>query len=418
MLITINITVEAQNTINTLTVDKITYEQYLAGNWKGLIQTGKVALKHDIDFYYLQIRMGIAYYNLKKYRLAVKYLAKARKADRKNDLLNEYLYYAYLNSGRVMDAEKLKEDFYLPLKRKLHIDHDPTFDALTFDVRFENNEDYHAKVDSTDFLTQSVRKGYSYFSLGAEHLSGANKIYYNYGRIKKEVDLYYTDSLESGFFEQKYDAAQTIQNQFYFSYSNQIKYGLNFTSAFNWIYVTTRYDSLFYKTNAHYVAAFFSLYKDFTHFKGGTYVSIANLEKYLQIQPGIDLTWYPLANTNLYFMLNTGYQYENIDTLHQNRFILKSGIGFRVKNVYLEPSYTYGDIKNYIEGSGFIINNDNDVIKDRFELLTYGFFLKGKLNLFFKYQHYNKKNTYWINEIEKNITYKNNTYTMGITWRF
>jgi len=390
---------------------------FLKSNWKELVNTGKSFIKNGIEFYYLDVRLGIAYYNLNKYRKAVKYFEKAYKADKNNDLVKEYLYYSYIFSGREPDAEKLKKTFTDEFLKNINLNKTPFITAITLDSRIENNKDYLIKPDTGNLLTQAVRTKYSYFSAGLEQIFGQTRLYYNYGRIQKNNNLYYVDSAENIGFYQEFINQKVIQNQLYFNFSNQIKYGLNISVAVNWLHLTSKLDSLNIKDNYNNFVGAFSITKDFTNFKTGLYSSFSNLSNNIQIQPGITLTWYPLSSTNLYLYFNGSYKAEKADGNWGGNFILIPGLGFGLHNFYIEPSYTFGDIKNFTEANGLIINNDNDVISDRLDILTYGYLFKGKLNIFFKYQHYNKTNRYWINETENSITYKNNTYTFGIKWR-
>ena len=72
----------AQEKMSAPSVDNISYEQYLKKDWEALIKTGKKSLKYDVDFYYLQVRMGIAYYELKRYPKAVKYFENANSQNK------------------------------------------------------------------------------------------------------------------------------------------------------------------------------------------------------------------------------------------------------------------------------------------------------------------------------------------------
>ena len=94
-LLIFSISITAQKEISHTEIDKKTYSQYIQSNWKELIKTGKLSLKNEVDFYYLQVRMGIAYYELKKYRKAIPYLERSRKLSVDNELSAEYLYYSY-----------------------------------------------------------------------------------------------------------------------------------------------------------------------------------------------------------------------------------------------------------------------------------------------------------------------------------
>lgn len=42
--------------------NKASYELYTQKKWDELIIVGKEALKNNFDFYYLRVRLGIAYY--------------------------------------------------------------------------------------------------------------------------------------------------------------------------------------------------------------------------------------------------------------------------------------------------------------------------------------------------------------------
>ncbi len=47
-------------------VDSITYTLYLKQDWKPIIALGKQSRAEGIDFYYLKVRMGIAYFKENK----------------------------------------------------------------------------------------------------------------------------------------------------------------------------------------------------------------------------------------------------------------------------------------------------------------------------------------------------------------
>src|SRR4051812_35293694 len=66
----ISSTVCAQAVLNFQTVEDSSYALYLKKDWKGLEQFGKQAIKSKIDYFYLRERIGIAYYEQKKYQLA------------------------------------------------------------------------------------------------------------------------------------------------------------------------------------------------------------------------------------------------------------------------------------------------------------------------------------------------------------
>ena len=62
---------------NFKTVDSLSYDLYEKGEWKALIRFGKNAINQGFDYYYLRMRIGIAYYESEKYLLALEHFRKS-----------------------------------------------------------------------------------------------------------------------------------------------------------------------------------------------------------------------------------------------------------------------------------------------------------------------------------------------------
>ena len=60
----------AQDTLSAASVEQKTYQLYLDKNWNELITYGNKAIEKGYDYFYLQLRVGIAYYEKKNYRIA------------------------------------------------------------------------------------------------------------------------------------------------------------------------------------------------------------------------------------------------------------------------------------------------------------------------------------------------------------
>jgi hypothetical protein len=76
-------------------VESTSYALYSNAQWKELVELGG---KVDFDYYYFNIRMGIAQYHLKNYYSAEKYLIKAI-ANQKTDFALKHLFWNYINLG-------------------------------------------------------------------------------------------------------------------------------------------------------------------------------------------------------------------------------------------------------------------------------------------------------------------------------
>ena len=85
-------------------VDSSMYHASISENWDEVIRVGKEALHHDVDYFYLRMRMGIAYFNKQHYRNSAEQMEKALEFSPEDPLVKEYLYYALIYSGQDDEA--------------------------------------------------------------------------------------------------------------------------------------------------------------------------------------------------------------------------------------------------------------------------------------------------------------------------
>ena len=109
----------AQDTLNSAIVEQKSYQLYLDKNWGELIKYGNIAVDKGYDYFYLQMRIGIAFYEKKNYYLAEVHFRKALKYSSSDDLALEYLYYCYVYTGRMEEARKFSKIFGSPLAEKI-----------------------------------------------------------------------------------------------------------------------------------------------------------------------------------------------------------------------------------------------------------------------------------------------------------
>jgi hypothetical protein len=110
LLAFVQLSVFSQEALNFQQIDSLTYNAYLQKDWKTVTKIGKQALKNDIDYYYLRMRLGIAHFEQKKYGKAVKDFEKAIGYNTTDTLAIEYLYYSYKYLGDdIMAVRTLNE---------------------------------------------------------------------------------------------------------------------------------------------------------------------------------------------------------------------------------------------------------------------------------------------------------------------
>ena len=85
-------------------IDSTSYSQFISHDWQALKKTTRLAFHNKIDYYYLRMRAGIAFYETGNYRIAEKNFLKALEFNNLDTLAYEYLYYSLLFAGKDREA--------------------------------------------------------------------------------------------------------------------------------------------------------------------------------------------------------------------------------------------------------------------------------------------------------------------------
>ena len=420
----------SQEVINTQSVDEQTYSLYLNKQWKKLINAGKLAEENNIDFYYLQYRMGIAYYELKNYRKAISFFEKVVKQTPEDKTALEYLYYSYLLSGRKDDARILSLKFNSEMRERLNLcDNELIVNGIGFEYKKYLFEDFTILTELTDELEQKVRKDLNYFNLSFMHYS------------QKKFKLFHAFSYLFGnnhVFDPEYDAYECDETVKQFQYYLAGNWNLNKGSSLKigFHYLNTKLQALNPDTQSgngnSSINDYYLYYKKFNSFVGFAKYSksisnfnfkitssISNLNAELQLLPLIGVDYYPFGNTNFYLGTEIAYQIAPQAENYDPGFIFKQKIGIRLfKTMWLEPFMQYGAVSNLVDEDAFVIYNNPDVIN-----YWYG----GKLNvnlhksgisIYLIYQQYSNTNYYKLNQAESGIDYNSSTFLGGLKWSF
>jgi hypothetical protein len=161
----------------------------------------------------------------------------------------------------------------------------------------------------------------------------------------------------------------------------------------------------------------FAINKSFGHFNTSFFCSLSNLNRRSQKQLGVSATWFPLGNLNLYLNASfTGCKQTSTNTLVKSLLVGKK----LFEKVWMEGSFTMGDMNNFTERNGFIVNNNPDIVKYRFILtpiLTFKHF-----DIIMHYQYQEKQGSYFFKNgsgamTEKTFNYQNQLISGGIKWK-
>ncbi len=85
-------------------VDSTSFAMYNSQQWEQLTVFGEQAINEGYDYYYLNLRTGIAYFNLKEYNKSLLYIYKSLENNSLSQIAKEYLFWNhyYLNNEEEM----------------------------------------------------------------------------------------------------------------------------------------------------------------------------------------------------------------------------------------------------------------------------------------------------------------------------
>ena len=428
---------KTQSFDNYKTIDSLTYKFYEEQNWGELIYIGEKAIKNNIDYFYLRMRIGIAYYEKQKYRKARVHFEKAIAFNSTDDIANEYLYYSYLYSGMKAEANVLTKKFSPKLKEKLKLDKSKLIDEIYFeggptlgknpiqDPVGNNNGNPNGNIDNhfllrEDELTNKV----AYFALGLRH------------SITKSISVFHSVSaIDIGKTQNLFVYAGKVvndyhifQRQYYFNANFYLGKSFTIKPAFHFINVN--YDKLSYSfdsnqklflkqesTSQNDYAASITLSKSISIFNLDFNAVMAHLNNSLQKQANITATAFPLNNSNFY--MNTSITIRKSDSI---RFVSEFLTGGKIADkLWLEGFITFGRLYNYVEKNAYIVYNINDAILSR-KGISLKYILNKNLEFALYYQYLVKENlrvlviSDKITRIQPTQNFINHTIIGGIKW--
>lgn len=431
LLISILFSVSAQQKWNYLEVDKKSYELFQQQKWAELIDFASQSREHGIDYFYLQARTGIAYYNLKKYRKSTEWFLKAWKNDQSFEWLQEYLYYSLIYGGRSNEASKIAVGFTKMLKQKIGFQYmkplrvavetgysfNPDFDAL-------NNSSFYDQLDVGDNYGEAYfLKNYTFQSLDYSHqIAPGITLSHNLTHIgvNREEQVYWGSR----------NSFPIKINQFQYFVSPNFVFGKKFyvSPSINVIWGNTElvlgdYDpNTFYVKNIKYSDFVFSTaaWAHFSNFSTGAEINLANIYNSSFTQLSTWVTVYPLSNTNLYFTPRVYFKSDSENGFGYNAVGISGGA--QLGPVHFYGQYLKGDLNNFIESAGYVVANFPG--KSNRKYMGSLYFPMGKKYQFVlrymnqdvieKYQVYT--NAVPSNSVEYN--YIKHTLTAGISWNF
>jgi len=438
-------TANASDKLDFTKADQLTYRLYQEKKWDSLIIIGKQALSQDIDYYYLRIRLGIAYFEKGRFITAINHLSTALKFNTNDPVALEYLYFCYLNSNRQAEANHLISamphemttwlKIKTPLIEEIGVEGGATLTPTTSSKGKQNQgvkpiyseqdrygDSYYGHAGLTlnlwnkaslniayNYLNFSKTKSFAWSWIDDQMVSRADCTwgYYNHYRfdtLQLDTVFNYRINQNEAFLEARIilpgrfriipsfhllhvrypDIQAHYRSQ---TVTDTLYYVTARDTAYTFpfqrsVYSLTQNDTSFY----NYVAGI-TITKDFSVFTLGLSGSWSNLNGKNQVQTGLWLTYYPLGNLDLYGNTTiTGFFQEN-----ESRILLNQAIGVKITPwLWGEGNLLYGNYTNANIYNGAVVFNNSDKINYRLGANLI-FILSKHFRFSLTYQYYRKE---------------------------
>jgi len=432
-------TVSAQDDADFRQVDIRTYQYYMAEQWDSLIRLGEPAIKNGVDYYYLRMRLGIARYENRNYIKSIRHFRQALEFNSGDPVALEYLYYAYLLSGKSRQAQLLTGRFSEKLKNKTGIKPKPVekIDVNIFysksgsDDIVQNSSEYFP----TDLIGyQVVTKYYSNFNCFFEHYLGSRfSLQHSYTFLNKENFNY----LNNGINIIKNPGISVKQHQYYIAFNTAFAGGWNLT-PFTHI-VRTSYPLLTSITQGGPGRPPSTQYtgQDETSLLAGLmltksvgpvdlrlYGHGSGLNKKKQAQGAGGFTWFPFGNLDLYIGSDLVVLSHLNDSARETKPVVNGMIGLSLAGkIWFEFSLAAGEMHNYAERNGYLVFNSTDYLEQKYDV-NISVPVTEKGSLIYAGARFSVHASYLTSIIEpeltklNKLTYNSLSFYGGVSWKF
>ncbi|HEY5535740.1 MAG TPA: hypothetical protein VIL99_12515 [Ignavibacteria bacterium] len=418
LIVPLSLTAQIKSDIKK--IDEKTYNLYMSEKWDELTEAVDDAINNGVDFYYLRMRAGIAYYQAKNYMSAIPHFEKALYFIPSDSLANEYLYYSYLFSGRESDSRVLASKFTNKLRNKLKITKPNFFNGFYTEAGYTLNSDYsNLKNKSRPLPTYptseyTLTKNQTYFNLSLNHLIGDRiHIFQGYNNISIN-NVKFVNDLNFGTSE---FPLKTNQNEYFINSVFNLGKGIEMTTAFhilnvNYEYILPEPPPVITKGSEtlNDFVTLLSLTKYTGKFKLGSINTFSNLNRATQFQNTFEIIFFPSGNLDIYTVsdfIMFSQKYWGDVFISKGIFDQKVGIKIAEK-LWVEANYTFGSITNFNEANTFVVFNNTDKITNRFGVNLI-LPLNMNIELSLRYQLYNQEFT-TINHTSTDFNFKSTNY--------
>lgn len=417
--------------------DSLTYSLYNEKRWDDLIAAGNSSIRTGLDYYYLRMRIGIAYYENKNYVRSAKHFRKALDFNVDDQVALEYLFYSYYFSGHSSQAQSLLPLFYKQNRERIIKESRLKKNHLTIESFYSDAGTQNIITDPGSYFIDSEpgsQIASLYFinnAIYAFHTIRNNFSYFHsFSNLVKDNYLHYFDGTSSV----NLSPQRVIQNQYYGSFSIHSKTGWVISPSFH--FFTAGYPLLYFttngmnknagtynvRTNGYFAGAALSKNLGYIICRAESGYSYINLKK--QVQGSASLLVYPLGNADIYLGAKLSVGKELVGNMSDLKIVGGFTAGFSIAHkVWFEFSGLKGDMNNFIEDNGLYIYNSSDKLENKYTgrviipINKNGFrvFAGGGIS---SYSSELIPEDGIISNSANKLNYNSNNFTGGISWDF
>lgn len=426
-----------QQPMNFRYADSLTYSQYTEGNWNGLIRTGREAIRSGHDYYYMRMRMGIAFFENKNYALAQHHFRKALGFSENDQIAQEYIFYSSLLSGRTFQAWAKTSSFFPQNRDRIVREsrikrNNLTIESFVSDANtgmiIEDPGSWFANPEPGSQIATSL---FLNNSVSMSHMAGRNISYYHvYTNMIKENYLHYYD----GTYYTHLYPQRVIQNQYYGAISLFSSSGWIFSPSFH--FLTTSYPIVYisntgmnprvetYKTTTNGFYAGMALTRSSGYLSAGIEGGYSDFNNIKKMQGTLNAVFYPAGNSRFYIGGKISVIKSPGSIRSETGYVEGAMAGFSIAGkVWFEFSGLIGDLDHYAENNGLYIYNSTDLLGRKTLARIIIPFSKAGLTLFAGAGISSYSSDFIpadgvISVSSNRINYNSNNYTGGISWNF
>ena len=328
VLLFVSIVGKAQKNIDFKSVDSITYQCFLSGDWDKLIRVGNEAILQNIDYKKLRQRMGYAYFANEDFYSAQMNYEKALTFDAYDADTRAYLYYCGLNTGNESFARFHAAKLPVEVQQNLKIKSSKIIDAVDIEYNYKSNN-------------SGTRSNPTYMRLGINTL----------------IDYRFTLYQSVSYYSQTFNPDTIIKQPEY--------YAMLSWAATSQISLNVAYHYLGMNKNGVLIPAnmgFASLAAKMNRFHFGISGSMLGDKLYNTSQIGVNggVTFEGKSNVTL------NSTYSQITEKATSRSVFSQSFGAMLfKSFWAEANVTFGNLNNYNDFNALYVYNSIDPTKFR-----------------------------------------------------